>query len=284
MKMNIGICGLGLIGGSLAKAIKKNTNNKVFGYDASEKIYLEAKMFKAVDDKLTTEKIKICDIVFVAVYPQATIEYIKENQKHFKEDALVVDCSGIKRNVCEECFPIAKGNNFTFIGGHPMAGTQYSGFKYARDNLYNNATMLLVPPNDIIIEKLEALQGLLKQIGFAKIQITNAQMHDKVIAFTSQLPHVISNSYIKSPQAEIHRGYSAGSYRDLSRVAQLNAEMWTDLFLHNADNLIFEIDTLIENLQQYSDALKKNDAVKLITLLNEGNNRKHNIDKGNIKK
>ncbi len=284
MKMNIGICGLGLIGGSLAKAIKKNTNNKVFGYDASEKIYLEAKMFKAVDDKLTTEKIKICDIVFVAVYPQATIEYIKENQKHFKKDALVVDCSGIKRNVCEECFPIAKENSFTFIGGHPMAGTQYSGFKYARDNLYNNATMLLVPPNDIIIEKLEALQGLLKQIGFAKIQITNAQMHDKVIAFTSQLPHVISNSYIKSPQAEIHRGYSAGSYRDLSRVAQLNAEMWTDLFLHNADNLIFEIDTLIENLQQYSDALKKNDAVKLITLLNEGNNRKHNIDKGNIKK
>lgn len=279
MKMNIGICGLGLIGGSLAKAIKKNTNNKVYGYDISEKVYLEAKMFEAVDDKLNSENLKNCDIVLVAVYPQATIEYIKENCKNFKKDALVVDCSGIKRGICEECFPIAKENDFTFIGGHPMAGTQYSGFKYARDNLYNNATMLLVPPSDIMIEKLEALQQLLKEIGFAKIQITNSETHDKAIAFTSQLPHIISNSYIKSPQAEIHRGYSAGSYRDLSRVAQLNAEMWTDLFFKNSDNLIFEIDTLIENLKQYSDALKENDTVKLITLLQEGSDRKKNIDK-----
>jgi len=277
--MVIGIVGLGLIGGSFAKALKANTSHKILGFDISQKAILESKLYNAIDGDLTDKTISECDIIFIALYPEATINFVRDNADKLKSSCIVVDCGGIKRQICHKCFEIAKKNGFTFIGGHPMAGRQYSGFKYAKDSLYKNAIMILTPPSDIKLEQLAGLQKLLKEIGFANIQITNANEHDRIIAFTSQLAHVVSNAYVKSPNAEVHKGFSAGSYKDLTRVARLNENMWTELFLENSDNLIFEIDTLIENLKDYSDALKSKDSEKLKSLLKEGSDRKKQIDR-----
>lgn len=277
--MVIGIVGLGLIGGSLAKALKANSNHKVLGYDISQKAILESKLYNAIDGEITDKTISECDFIFIALYPEATIDFVRDNADKLKNSCIVVDCGGTKRQICNACFEIAKNRGFTFIGGHPMAGRQYSGFKYARDNLYKNAIMILTPPPDIKLEQLAELQKLLKEIGFANIQITNADEHDRIIAFTSQLAHIVSNAYVKSPNAEVHKGFSAGSYKDLTRVARLNENMWTELFLENSDNLIFEIDSLIDNLKDYSEALKTNNSKKLKSLLKDGSDRKKQIDR-----
>jgi prephenate dehydrogenase len=189
-----------------------------------------------------------------------------------------MDCCGTKRVVCQACFPLAKEYGFTYIGGHPMAGTQYSGYKYARANLYKGAPMVLVPPVFDDIELLSRAKELLAPAGFGRFSVTTAEKHDESIAFTSQLAHVVSNAYIKSPTALGHKGFSAGSYKDMTRVAWLNPPMWTELFLENRENLLAELDTIIASLSAYRDALERRDAETLERLLEEGKRRKEEVD------
>lgn len=276
--MNIGIVGLGLIGGSLAKAFKHYTQHTVFGYDLNDATTQYAVMTGTIDKALSKENINTCDYIFLAIYPGATIEYIASNAALIKKEAVVIDCGGIKRAICDACYPIAEKHGFTFIGGHPMAGLHYSGLKYAKADLYNGASMILTPKdtNDILL--LERVTAILKSIGFGSVTVTTPEHHDKIIAFTSQLAHVVSNAYVKSPQAQVHRGFSAGSYKDLTRVARLNEIMWTELFLENKDNLLFEIDNIISSLNEYKTALENDDANKLLALLKDGSDRKERID------
>jgi len=185
----------------------------------------------------------------------------------------------VKRAVCEPCFGIAAEHGFVFIGGHPMAGKQFSGIKYADADLFRGATMILVPKEHENLFTVSRLSDLLRGAGFRSMTITTADKHDEMIAFTSQLAHVVSNAYIKSPTAEEHLSFSAGSYRDLTRVAKLNETMWTELFLDNADHLGFELDCLIHSLQEYRDAIAEGDADTLCRLLKEGRERKEAIDK-----
>jgi prephenate dehydrogenase len=185
-----------------------------------------------------------------------------------------MDCSGVKRIVCFSVWPIAKEYGFTFVGGHPMAGIEYSGFNHAREDLFLKASMIFVPPADIRIQVMEILKNLCLDIGFGNIVITTAEKHDKIIACTSQLAHVVSSAYVKSPTAIEYKGFTAGSFRDMTRVAKLNEKMWTELFIENKDNLISEIDNLIERLQEYSSVLKNNEDEKLLNLLKEGRERK----------
>ncbi|MDF2686287.1 MAG: prephenate dehydrogenase, partial [Clostridia bacterium] len=199
--MTIGIIGLGLIGGSMAKAIKFKTKNKVLGYDISISEIKKALLLDAIDEELTDEKISSCDIIILAVYPQATINYIKKHAAAFKKDVIVMDCCGVKRSVCDAIWPVAKEYGFTFIGGHPMAGIEYSGFNHAREDLFLNASMIFVPPADMRIQVMEILKNLCLDIGFGNIVITTAEKHDKIIACTSQLAHVVSSAYVKSPTA-----------------------------------------------------------------------------------
>lgn len=276
--MEIGIVGLGLIGGSLAKAITQNTDHTVYGYDISDQVVKKAILVDAIEQQLTDEILPLCDIVIVALYPQATIDYVTSHADLIKKDAIVMDCGGIKGIVCDALIPLAEEKGFLFVGGHPMAGLEHSGFTYAKKNLFNNASMVLTPTRGPI-ESMETLKSLFNSIGFTNIEIATPQLHDRKIAFTSQLAHVVSNAYIKSPTALEHAGFSAGSYRDLTRVAKLNEHMWTELFLENPDNLVNEIDTLIDNLKKYSDAIKANDADTLCDLLREGRERKEQIDK-----
>ncbi len=276
--MKIGIVGLGLIGGSLAKAFFDTPNYMVLGWDTDYLILQYAQMMRKLDMILVDANIRFCDVILLATYPDAAIEYLEKMGKYITKDTLVIDCCGTKREVCEAGFAIAKKYGFTFVGGHPMAGTQYSGFKHSRADLFKGATMVIVPPSFDDIELLDRIDKLFKSIGFARISVTTAEQHDKLIAFTSQMAHVVSNAYIKSPTAKMHKGFSAGSYQDLTRVAWLNPDMWTELFLANKDNLLYELNFFINSLQQYQKALEEDDRETLRALLAEGKKCKEEVD------
>ena len=276
--MKIGIIGLGLIGGSIAKALQYNTEHTVLGTDIDRDVLLKAKLLGAVDEELHEQDLEQCDLLIVALYPQDTLDFVQQNAAKFKKGAIVMDCCGVKRAICAPLMACAKEDGFHFYGAHPMAGLHFSGFQYSEVTMFENASMILIPPDDADIETLAALKALFKSIGFTNIQISNPDEHDRIIAYTSQLAHVVSNAYVKSPEAQVHKGFSAGSYKDLTRVAKLNADMWTELFLDNADNLTAELDVLIANLQQYAAALKAEDAQTLHALLKAGSDRKEQID------
>lgn len=275
--MKIAVVGLGLIGGSMARAFMNIEETVVYGYDRDEVTMARAKLENAMHGEMTKENIAECDYVFVALYPQATEKFITEYAPCISKDATVIDCGGTKRGICETGFKMAKKYGFRFMGGHPMAGTHFSGFKYSRASLFANAAMILVPEKNETIEVLQSVKNLLVQIGFKSVTISNAEEHDRIIAYTSQLAHVVSNAYVKSPNARVHKGFSAGSYRDLTRVAKLNPRMWAELFMENSDNIAFEIDNIIAELQKYSDAIKAGDEETLEALLAEGTKIKESI-------
>ncbi len=275
--MRAGIVGLGLIGGSFAKAYHA-AGWTVLGYDLDESVLSFARLADAVDEPLTMQNIAGCDLVLICVRPQAAVDYLREAAPHIGPHPVVIDCCGTKRVVCEACFPLAREYGFTYLGGHPMAGTQYSGFGHARANLYHNAPMVIVPPDFDNIALLTRVKELLSPAGFGSYSVTTAQSHDEMIAFTSQMAHLVSNAYIKSPTASAHKGFSAGSYKDMTRVAWLNAPMWSELFLENRDFMLQELDCLMENLMQYRAAIAAGDSEALTALLEEGKKRKEEVD------
>lgn len=272
--MKIGVAGLGLIGGSLARALADCGKHEVLGLDRNRSSLLAAKMVGAIADEMNESNIGDCDMIFIALYPQATVEFVETYADKIKKGAIVADCGGVKRPICAPCEKLAEENGFIFIGAHPMAGTQFSGFNSSRGNLFKNATMIVTPKEDTDIRILEKFRNVLNDAGFGAINFTTPSEHDKVIAFTSQLPHIISNAYVKSHTAVKQKGFSAGSYRDLTRVSKLNEKMWTELFFENKDNLINEIDFLVERLTEYSTALKTDDREGLVALLKEGTDSK----------
>ena len=276
--MTVGIIGLGLIGGSMAKAYKKNSDCTVLAADRDHTTVEYARLQGAVDGELTPEGISSCDLILIALYPQAAIEYLKDIAHRIAKDALVIDLCGTKRTICQVGFALAKEFGFTFVGGHPMAGTQYSGFKHARDTLFNGASMVLVPPTFDDIFLLDRVKKVLAPAGFGRMTVTTADQHDEMIAFTSQLAHVVSNAYVKSPTARSHKGFSAGSYKDLTRVARLNEEMWSELFIENKEHLVSELDTLIQSLTEYRNAIRDGDSDATRSLLKDGREAKESID------
>lgn len=275
--MKVGIVGLGLIGGSFAWAYH-NDGHQVLAWNRTRSVLDFAMLSGAVDGELTEENAGDCDLILVTLYPQAAIDYIDKMGPHFGRKPLVMDCCGTKRVVCSACFPIAERDGFTYIGAHPMAGTHNSGFKYAKGTMYKGAPMVIVPPRYDDIELLGRVKELLAPAGFSRISVTTAEKHDQMIAFTSQMAHVVSNAYIKSPTARIHKGFSAGSYKDLTRVAWLNAPMWAELFMENKDFLLNELDLFINSLTQYRDAMTNDDMPELIRLLDEGRRLKEEVD------
>ena len=275
--MNVGILGLGLIGGSLARAYAK-CGHTVYAYDTNSSILEFAMLSGAVHYELTADTVKNCDLILLSVFSGASVLWLEQNAKSISTETLVIDCCGIKNEICNRCFPIAQKYGFTFIGGHPMAGSHNSGFKYSRSNLFQGAPMVLVPPcyDDPLL--LQRVKDALEPCGFKSFSVTTAEEHDKMIAFTSQMPHILSNAFIKSPTASLHKGFSAGSYKDLTRVAWLNPTMWAELFLANQTNVLNELDCFIEALRRYRDAIADSDSETLITLLDEGRKRKEEVD------
>ena len=275
--MNVGVVGLGLIGGSVAKAYKAE-NHTLYCFDTDHTMLDYSALDGVTDFTLTRENLSECDLLFLCVYPQAAVDYLRENAPFIRKDAMVIDCCGTKRVVCDACFEIAKSHGFTFVGGHPMAGTQYSGFKFSRVDLFYGAPMVIVPPVFDDMKLLDRIKSLLSPLRFRSISVTTAEKHDQMIAFTSQLAHIVSNAYIKSPEAKLHNGFSAGSYKDLTRVAWLNPTMWTQLFMENSDNLLNELNSLILRLSEYRNAIENNDTELLWHLLDEGRRIKGEVD------
>lgn len=275
--MTVGIVGLGLIGGSFAKAYHE-AGATVLAWNRSRSVLDFAMMSGAVDAELTEENIAACDLVLIALYPEATIDWFRRMAPHIGSRPVVLDCGGTKRTICAACFPIAKEHGVTFLGGHPMAGTQYSGFKNAKVTMYHGAPMVIVPPDFDDVLLFDRVKQLLQPAGFSRFSFTTAEAHDEMIAFTSQMAHVVSNAYIKSPTADQHKGFSAGSYKDMTRVAWLSPEMWAELFLENKDNLLHELDMFMAHLGEYRDAMARDDLPALTRLLDEGRRRKEEVD------
>lgn len=282
-----GIVGLGLIGGSFARGYAQ-AGVRVLAWDPDEDVMVAASM-GTVSGELNDETLGECDIIVLACYPEACIEWLEAHAQALADATdteaimgpVVIDTVGIKGIVCERAFNLARENAFYFVGAHPMAGTQFSGYAHSRADLFEGAPLVLVPPavdDSLKLELLSQVREMVRPLGFGKFSVTSAEEHDHVIAFTSQLAHVVSNAYVKSPTAQEHHGFSAGSYRDLTRVAHLNASMWAELMTDNAQYLSQELTYLIDSLAAYRDALEKKDEEQLEELLAEGDRIKRALD------
>lgn len=276
--MKIGIVGLGLIGGSLAKSIKLHSAHTVYGYDIDGEAMAKAELCGAIDGALEDALLPACDMVLVALYPQKCVDYVTAHAGLFAPGAYVIDCAGVKRAVCPPLEACAARHGFVYVGGHPMAGREFSGFAYADGTLFARASMILTPGAEVDIEAREFLKRFFLEIGFRAVRLTTPDEHDSMIAYTSQLAHIVSGAYVKNPLSVRHKGFSAGSFQDMTRVARLNEDMWTELFLDNADLLTPSIDDFIERLRQYREALETRDAAMLHDLLREGRLMKEALD------
>ncbi len=272
--MNVGIVGLGLIGGSMAKSTKARTGHTVWGTDLDKETMTMARMCGAIDAPLTEENLPQCDLILVAIRPGAAVEWVRTHAHLIAPSAILVDLCGVKRTVVSAITPIARERGFAYIGGHPMAGRERGGFTASSEDLYVGASMILTPDQRTDMQLLETLKAFFLDLGFAGLTFSDPAEHDRIIAFTSQLAHIVSSAYIKSPEAQRRRGFSAGSFQDMTRVARLDEDMWTELFLDDADYLTTELDELIVHLREYADAIRARDAQALHALLRDGREKK----------
>ena len=277
--MNIGIVGLGLIGGSLGRAIVAKTTNAVYAYDLDEKSLKTGALIKAYHEVLTDDNISTLDIIIFALYPKALESVLPNYMPKLKDGCIVMDCCGNKTKVVQMMQNLSKDYpSLKFIGAHPMAGREFSGIKHSTANLYDRASMILVPVS-IDIRALAKVKEFALSVGFGNVVVTTAEKHDEIISYTSQLAHVVSNAYIKSPTAQQFLGFSAGSFRDMTRVARLSAEMWSQLMMENSQNLIREIEIMKNSLSEYQSALESGDIALLKQLLADGNDKKLSAEK-----
>ena len=274
--MTILIAGLGLIGASLAKTLKKNTKHKVLGWNRTESVTQKALCDGTIDESGSLEQlIPQADITIINFYPDAIVPFVLDNQHLFKKDSIVTDSCGIKTKICRQLEQY--DFDFYYIGAHPMAGREVSGYDNSLDNLFDNASFICTPYDTTPRNKTDALVGVAQDMGFARTVVTTPEHHDEMIAFTSQIAHVLACSYVLSPLAPSHAGYSAGSYRDVSRVARINADMWTQLFIDNKEPLVREIDDLVTNLMHFKYCIVNDDEKALAELMKKGNKIKEEI-------
>ena len=275
--MKVGIVGLGLIGGSMAKAYKR-AGAEVFAYNRSEATEELAEISGSVDGALTEENVGDMDVLFICMTINASCKWIEDNAGLLGRGELVIDCCGIKRRICETGFLEAEKHGFIFIGGHPMAGKQYGGFKNSSETLFDGASMVLVTEKRDDISLIARLKELFRMAGFGKLSFMTAEQHDSMIAFTSQMTHIAANAVVKS-EANHPQGFpEGGSFRDFTRVADLDENLWTDLIMENKDNLLKELSDYIGELKKYETAVSKGDEEGLKELFRAGTSSKRTAD------
>lgn len=277
MKRNVVIIGLGLMGGSMAMAVRKYTDCVIYGWNRTRSVAEKALSDNVIDGIVDDAALAKADIVIAGLYPKATADYLLAAMPKMKKGCLVVDMAGVKQYMVDQLEQPALTAGVHYVGGHPMAGREFSGYAFAAADLFGQASMILVQTKSSPLWAVDELEAFFMQVGFGRVVRCSAQQHDHMIAFTSQLAHVVSSAYIKSPEADRHNGYSAGSYKDLTRVAKLNENMWTELFLRNAEPLVQEIDEIILHLTEYRDAIAGAREEELCRLLREGRERKESI-------
>lgn len=283
--MKILVVGLGLIGGSLCKALKKYTTHYVIGCDINHDIEFAALRDVAIDEEFNNDYSGI-DLIIMSLFPEQTESFLKENITLFNKNTLITDVCGIKGDFSTRVKALADDNGLRYVGVHPMAGKEFGGYANSSSDLFQRANFIVTPFEDSKESDIELLKSLASEIGAGKIVITSPDNHDKMIAYTSQLAHIVSSAYVKSPELKLECGFSGGSFQDMTRIATMNEKMWTDLFMQNRDNLIFELDTLIDNLNKYSHALRFGDSEELLELIAEGrklkeDNLRHRVGQPN---
>lgn len=267
---SIAIIGLGLIGGSIAKAVKQNSDVFVVGWNRNESVAESALEQKAIDKIWDKKSVLESELIILALPPAATVEFLRKNAGFIKKDTVVTDVCGIKAQIVYKCEKICKQNRLFFIGGHPMAGKEKGSFINSDAALFEGASYILTPTENTCETAKKAMTELTKIIKAKNITLASPKQHDRVIAFTSQLPHVLAGAYVKSPLCSERKGFSAGSFIDVSRVATADEKLWSELFLANKENLCTEIETLIKNLSAYCDAIKKENKNELAELIKQG--------------
>ena len=250
--MTVGIRGMGLIGGSFEKAFRAAGHEVLNLKDAQP------------------ESVGACSLVVVCLPPRLVAPWICAHAGDFAADSLVTDAAGVKGSVCRELADVARAAKWTYIGGHPMAGKEVGGYANSDPCLFRGASMVLTPYEWTPPAAVERLKGLLSPVGFARFVVTDPAHHDEMIAYTSQLAHVVSSAYVRDPLAACHAGFSAGSYQDMTRVATVDPDIWTDLFLDNRDSICEVLDRLISRLGEYREAIRSGDARLLREILAAG--------------
>ena len=257
--MTIGIRGRGLIGGSFEKAFAA-AGHEVLDLKGASK-----------------DEIGRCELVVVCLPPLMVAPWILEHAGDFAAGALVTDAAGVKGVVCAALEKTVKGTSWTYVGGHPMAGKERSGYANSDATLYRGASMIFTPFAGTPESVVARLKEIFAEIGFARFVVTTPAHHDEMIAYTSQLAHVVSSAYVRDPLARTHLGFSAGSYQDMTRVATVDPDIWTDLFLANKNGLESVLSRLIDRLNGYLAALRADDAAALRGLLAEGRAAKNAV-------
>lgn len=261
----------------MGKTIKARTLSRVLGWNRTRATAEQALADGAIDAIASEALFKEADLVIIGLYPQATVDWLLENMPKMKKGCVVVDMVGVKQFMVDHLDRAARDAGVHYVGGHPMAGREFSGLDFSLPTLFDGASMIFVPTSSSNERVLEQLEAYFMSLGFGQTVRCTAAQHDRMIAFTSQLAHIVSSSYIKSPEADRHDGYSAGSYKDLTRVAKLNETMWSELFLCNAEPLAAEIDEIITHLNEYRRAIRAGDRETLTALLRDGRERKERL-------
>ena len=268
--MNIAVIGLGLIGGSMCKCLKKHTFHHIMGFDMDKDTVRKALEQNAIDEEITADRLSEANLTIICLYPKAICEFVQTNADKFKKGSIVIDTCGVKKMIVDNCTPILSERNVLFVGTHPMAGREFSGFDYSTDDLFDNASFIITPSETTPQIAIDLLSTLAGSIGFSKAVISTPEKHDQVIAYTSQLAHIVSNAYVKSPSVFEFNGFSAGSFMDLTRVAKLNEDMWTSLFMCNKEALLNELNQIIKSISEYRDAISTDNYELLHELLKNG--------------
>ena len=271
--MEIVIVGLGLIGGSLAKALKQNTSHRVLGMDVNDDVLLDACSCGAIDGKAALSDLERVDVVYLCLYPEDILDFVRSYGSRLKPGCVLTDACGIKQEICAAMEALSQNAPYQFVAGHPMAGKEQSGFAASDPSIFIGASYILVP-GKASPQAVAVVEGLARQMGFGRVVKVTAQEHDRNIAYTSQVPHVLACAYVLSPRCKEHQGFSAGSYRDVSRVARINAELWADLFLSNRAELSDELAELIRNIESIREAVDCGDREKIVALLSAAREKK----------
>ena len=271
--MKIVIVGLGLIGGSIAKALRQNTSHQVLGMDQNQDSLLDACSCGAIHGKAGSEDLKSADLVYLCVYPEAALEFAANFGPLLKENCILTDTCGIKSALCAGIEALRGTGKYVFVPGHPMAGKERSGFSASDPSIFVGASYIIAESGGPAWAA-EQVETLALAMGFGKIVRTTPQRHDQMIAFTSQVPHVLACAYVLSPQCQAHQGFSAGSYRDVSRVADINDALWTRLFLDNQEALVKELDELVGNLSHFRNLISAGKTAELHSRLHQAGESK----------
>ncbi|MCI5524363.1 MAG: prephenate dehydrogenase [Spirochaetales bacterium] len=287
--LTYGIVGLGIMGGSFAKSIRLNILSqngvcgKILACNRSTACLSMALSEGVVDETFTSDKasdmVKKCDVVFVCLYPHATLDFLKEHKNDFKSGAVVTDISGVK-GIFQKELPSILRKDVDFIIGHPMAGGEKEGYAASKAEFFVNHNYILCQQKFNKEENIHLIKSLVTAMGFTRITETTCDTHDYKIGFTSQLCHVIASALVESAQDPEITAFGGGSFEDLTRIAMINAPLWTELFISNKDKLVSHIENFQSKLDEFKNAIKNQDSTSLKNLLED--TREKRLQMGSI--